>query len=258
MREQSVQIEHDGRTFDVAYSHVPRGGTTIVCLHDLHATKDMFEPLQPFFTRKKYSTVAIDCVGFGKSSKPEDFSYDLGEQAAILDKVIHAVKLNKFCIIGHGMGGMIGTMLLESWRSSILEFVNMEGGFTLDDCGDTLPVSQASFEEFSKALYPQLLAALETSPEPGAVNRRKWLRSTPDYVFHRTAASIVEWCRNGKVLSQFVDSSVSRVFVFGEKSVRTRDVLPSAVPSVKIPHAGHFLLAENFEATVRALDDFLL
>ncbi len=257
MGEETLHIEYKGMKLDISCAHVPRGGTTVVCLHGLQSHKQMFAPLEALFTRKKYSTLAIDCIGFGKSSKPADFSYDLEDQAAIVSMAIDAFKLQQFFIIGHSMGGMIGAMLLKSWRGTLLAFVNMEGNFVLQDCGTSLPVSQAGFEDFSQTMYPELLAALEASPEPGAADRRKWLRLTPDYAFYKTSKSIVDWSRSEKLLPMFVDSPVQKVFIYGEKNRTKKDVLPASVPAVEIPGAGHFMLADNPEYTARAIDDYL-
>jgi pimeloyl-ACP methyl ester carboxylesterase len=256
MNEQMVHIEYKGMELDVSCTHVRRGGTTVVCLHGLQTNREMFEPLRAFFTRKKYSMVGIDCIGFGKSSKPEDFSYDLADQAAIVDMVIHELKLQQFFIIGHSMGGMIGTMLLKSWPGC-LGLVNMEGNFVLEDCGTSLPVSESSFEEFSQKMYPELLVSLETSAEPSAALRRKCLRLTPDYAFYKTSKSIVEWSRSGKLLPEFLESPVPKVFVYGEKNRRKKDVLPVYVPTAEIKGAGHFMLSDNPEATARTVDDYL-
>ncbi len=256
--EQSLSVEYKGQTFDISYAEVKRGGTTVICLHGLQSNKEMFAPMQDLFERKKFSTIAIDFIGFGKSSKPLDFSYDVEDQAGIIDKVFEKLRLQKFCILGHSMGGMVGTMLLKSWRSSLLEFVNMEGNFVLEDCGASLPVSQMSFEEFSQKWYPEFLASLETSAEPGAKDRRKWLRSTPDYVFYKTSKSIVDWSRSEKLLPMFTESPVQKSFFYGEKNARKREVLPASIPTSKIPNAGHFMFADNPEETLRAIDDFLL
>jgi pimeloyl-ACP methyl ester carboxylesterase len=226
-------------------------------LHGLQSNKEMFSPLEELFTRRKFGTIAIDCVGFGKSSKPEDFSYDLADQAAIIDKVIDALKLQQFFIIGHSMGGMIGTMLLNSWRGTLVGFVNMEGNFVLEDCGTSLPVAEASFEDFTQKMYPELLSSLETSTEPSALSRRKWLRSTPDYVFYKTSQSIVDLSRSEKLLPLFLGSPVHKVFVYGEKNRRKKEMLPASVSTVEIPHAGHFMLADNPTDTARTIDDYL-
>lgn len=257
MNEQMIPIAYNGMKLDISCMHVRRGGTTAVCLHGLQSHKEMFSPLEELFTRKKYSSLAIDCVGFGKSSKPEDFSYKLEDQAAVINMVIDALKLQQFSLIGHSMGGMIGTMLLNSWRGNLLGFVNMEGNFVLQDCGASLPVSEAGFEEFSKTLYPELLASLETSQEPSATLRKKCLRLTPDYAFYKTSKSIVDWSRSEKLIPQFVDAQVQKVFVYGEKNRRKNDVLPATIPTVEIANAGHFMLVDNPKDTMQAIDDYL-
>lgn len=252
MREKTIHIEYKQWKLDVFCTYMPRGGTSLVCLHGLESNRNMFSALEELCVRRKFSTVYIDLIGFGKSSKPEDFPYDITDQAAVMDKVFEELGLQKFCLIGHGLGGMVGTLLLEPWRSSLLGFINMEGAFTLKDCEDIERFAEMSSEE-----YESYQASLETSPDPSAALRRQWLRTTPDYVFQKTAQSMVEWSRSEKLIPLFTASPVHKVFVYGERNAFKKDALPTNVPTAKIPDAGHYMLTDNLEATARVIDDYL-
>lgn len=240
MTEQTIRINYKNWELDVSYAHKLRGGTTIVCLHGIQANRRMFTPLEDFFERRKFSSLAIDFIGFGRSPKPEDFTYDLRDQAAIVDLIIHEMKLQKFSIVGHGMGGMVGTLLLDAWRSSLLGFVNMEG-----------------LEENSDHAYPELLTSLDTSTEPSAKLRRQWLRLTPEYAYAKTSASIAEWSRNGKLVQLFTESPVPKVFVHGERNPDAKRILLPHVPTSTIAGAGHFMLEDNLTDCTRVIDDYL-
>lgn len=83
----------------------------------------MFHKLvsRPLFNN--YSLLLIDFVGFGNSSKPETFSYDLMDQALICQEIITSLDLRNIQIIGHSMGGMVGTLLLEMIRAKWLTLI---------------------------------------------------------------------------------------------------------------------------------------
>ena len=257
MREQMASIEYRDWKLDIAYEYENRGKVCVVCLHGLQSNKAAFVDVVDRSLRKGLSTLSLDFVGFGKSSKPEDFSYKIEDQAAIVSMILRDFRLEQFFLVGHSIGGMVGTMLLKEFREKLLGFVNMEGNFVLVDCGASLPASEASFEEFSTKLYPQLKKSLETSQEPSARLRRQWLDSTADYAFYGASKSIVEWSRSEQLIPMYLESPARRLFVYGEQNRRKRDVLPPSEASAEIPNAGHFMLADNPEETANAIEKFL-
>lgn len=253
-----ITIGDANRSLDVAYEYQDQGSACVVCLHGLQSNKEAFADVVKRCAREKFSTLTLDFVGFGRSSRPESFSYKLEDQCRVVAEILNQLRLQKFFLIGHSMGGMVGTMLLEQFRKQLLGFINMEGNFVLADCGASLQASELSFEEFSSKYYPHLKLSLETSEDPSAPLRKKWLASTADYAFYRTSQSIAEWSRSEKLLPMYIDSTVRKLFVYGEQNRRKRDVLPTSEHAVEIPHAGHFMLADNPQATLEVIDRFLM
>lgn len=252
MREKTIHIDYKDWRLDVFCTYMPRGGTSLVCLHGLESNRNMFSALEELCVHRKFSTVYIDLIGFGKSSKPDDFPYTIEDQAAVMDLVFEKLGLQKFCLIGHGLGGMVGTLLLEPWRSSLLGFINMEGAFALKDCKDI-----ERFADMDSKGYENHQASLETSPDPSAALRRQWLRTTPDYVFQKTTKSMLDLSRSEKLIPLFAASPVHKVFVYGERNAFKKDALPANAPTAKIPNAGHYMLTDNLESTTRLIDDYL-
>lgn len=252
-----ITIDFQDESIDVACSHEKRGGPIVVCLHGLQSNKEAFAPLIEQCIAHDFSTLALDFVGFGRSARPMNFSYKLEAQAEVIAKALDTFRLQSFFLIGHSMGGMVGTMLLERYREQMLGFINMEGNFVFADCGASLPTSEASAEAFSQKLYPELKRSLETSKEPSAASRRRWLESTADYAFYGASKSIVEWSRSEKLIPMYVQSPVKKLFVYGEQNGRKKDVLPTSETAVAIPNAGHFMLADNPKSTIDVIEKFL-
>jgi len=149
--------------------------------------------------------LVIDFVGFGKSSKPKDFSYDIKDQAEICKQIINLLKIEKLHIIGHSMGGMIGTLLLNSLKDKVFSFVNLEGNLILKNCGTSLNVARHSFKEFREKQYDLIKSRIEESSEPSANYRIKWTRQIPDYVFYKASKSIVNWSKSRKLYTLFIE-----------------------------------------------------
>jgi pimeloyl-ACP methyl ester carboxylesterase len=254
--ERMIHVAHREKEWNVSCDVEHVGNRAAVFLHGFQSQKQAFLPCKELCKRNGLSFVAIDFVGFGDSDKPEDFSYDLADQADIVSNALNQLGFENFFLIGHSLGGMVGTMLLERYREHLLGFINMEGNFVLADCGASLPASQMTFEEFSREGYPELKTSLETSGEPSAQLRRVWLESTPDYVFYQMSRSIVSWSKSEKLLEPFIKSPVKKLFVYGEKNRQKKNVLPAFIATAEIPRAGHFMLSDNLEYALRVIEEF--
>ena len=100
---------HDVR---MAYMDVmPTGaanGQTIVLMHGLNFFPEAWAPTIEVFRKEGYRVVALDQIGFGRSSKP-DISYTLNDIARNSKAVLDKIGVSKAVILGHSMGGMTAT-----------------------------------------------------------------------------------------------------------------------------------------------------
>lgn len=258
MKEKFINIEYRGSTLQILSSlHDKSTDEWVVCFHGLQSCKDIFDPLlvRPFFQR--YSTLAIDFVGFGGSSKPEDFTYDLQDQANICELVIKKIGIKKMHIIGHSMGGMIGTLLLKPLSENILSFVNVEGNLIFDHCGLSLDVLQNSFDEFRSAGYERMKSTLRIADGHGSAMRRVWTDLIPDVAFYKTSSSIVAWATSEKLLSIFLESTQRKLYVYGEDCSSKISRFSDVVDCAEISHASHFMMFDNPEGYATCIEDFL-
>ncbi len=218
----------------------------LVCLHGLQSNKDMFQELvsKPCFNN--YSLLLIDFVGFGSSSKPENFSYDLMEQAIICKEIFVSLGLKNIHLIGHSMGGMVGTLLLEMTPEKIISLINMEGNFVLEDCGTSKDVEHLTFQEFHEKEYEKIKKKIKNSNESSTKHRLGWLKLIPNYAFYKSSLSIVNWSRNRKLLHIFLDSKHKKLYVYGDKNGFKVNSLQGEIQLAEIANAGHFMLIDNF------------
>ncbi len=257
MSDGMISIIYKEWQLNVSCFNERQGDVAVICLHGLQSNKNIFYPLTKLWTDRNISTIGIDFIGFGNSSKLKDFTYRLEDQAEIIGSVIDQLNFKKFILIGHSMGGMVGTMLLKDRQDQILGLINMEGNFVLKDCGASLSMTQTNFDEFSQKLYPEYLTSLGVLAEPSARIRMESLKQVPGYAFYKTSQSIVEWSRSEKLIQPFINSPVSKLFIYGEKNSWKKEALPSFIPSVEVSRAGHFMLAANPKETFHIIDDFV-
>ncbi len=257
MKKDFINIKYQNFELKVGIFIREKSDQWILCLHGIQSNSELFEKLINQSFLNKYSILCIDNIGFGISSKPDNFSYDIQDQGNIIQKIIEKMEIQKLHIIGHSLGGMIGTLLLNSMKEKVLSFINMEGNLTFADCGLSRTVAAYNCIEFQNIQYNKIKSDLESSKEKSAPDRRKWLEQIPANVFHKTSHSIVDWAKSEKLLQIFLAAPQRKLFIYGDKNLSKATILSPSIECVEIPKAGHFMLHDNFEATAKAIEIFL-
>lgn len=231
----------------------------IICLHGLQSNKRLFKWIleEEFF--QPYSILALDLIGFGKSTSPADFSYTLEDQAQVISELVQQQNISQFHLIGHSLGGMLGTLLLELIPNRIVSLISLEGNIRFHDCGASKEVAALDFNNFKSTFYPHLKEKLIESSEPSAEFRRLALEKIFDYVFYRSSKSIVEWSsRSDDKLYQIWEKSThSKLLIKADKgSFKTELPESSHSHMAIVKNSGHFMLIDQLEATVQLICEF--
>lgn len=79
----------------------------LVLLHGKNFSGYYWERLAGDFLKLGYRVIIPDQIGFGKSSKPEFYSYSFPQLAINTKALLDHLKIEKYHIIGHSMGGML-------------------------------------------------------------------------------------------------------------------------------------------------------
>ncbi len=92
------------------YCEIYGSGDPILFIHGLGAStytwRNMIEPFQT-----NYQVILIDLKGFGKSPKPHDNSYSIGDQVDLLYQFIQEKNLQKLTLVGNSYGGAVSLFL---------------------------------------------------------------------------------------------------------------------------------------------------
>jgi abhydrolase domain-containing protein 6 len=81
-------------------------GNTIIMLHGLGGSKDNWLQTAKYFT-PNYRVIIPDLPGYGESSKSLDINVNIMPQVERLNLFVKELKLTKFDLVGHSMGGNI-------------------------------------------------------------------------------------------------------------------------------------------------------
>jgi len=84
-----------------------REGPAIVLVHGLGGRSENWLPMLPYLTRAGYRVYMIDLPGFGRSDRPQNFSYSMRAQAFIVAQFMNALNLNEADLAGWSMGGWV-------------------------------------------------------------------------------------------------------------------------------------------------------
>lgn len=119
----------------ISYSDVG-SGETIVFLHGWGTSKDTYNGLISILS-KDYRCVSIDLPGFGNSEIIEKIT--LPKISGVIDKVIKNLKIKKFNLVGHSLGGAVALVYASRHQENLNRLVLISPFVT--------------FRQFSKSLF---------------------------------------------------------------------------------------------------------
>jgi len=85
------------------------GSSPILCMHGWLDNAGSFDPLLPLIMKPDMTVLTIDFPGHGLSSHVAPVHYDLHVESMLAIKsVMHHYGWNKFTILGHSLGAIVG------------------------------------------------------------------------------------------------------------------------------------------------------
>lgn len=136
-----MPLTRDGEAQRLAYMDVAPTGTAngraVLLLHGRNFPSSYWQPVIQSLTKAGYRVVAVDQLGFGKSSKPVGpYTFDAmaSETAALLDRL----GLGRVDVVAHSMGGMLAVRLARNFPDRV-EHLVLEAPIGLEDYRFTVP-----------------------------------------------------------------------------------------------------------------------
>lgn len=108
------------------HTKVAGAGRAVVLLHGWPQTSHAWRKLVPLLS-PHCMVIAPDLRGFGHSSKPAA-GYDKKTVAGDIAALLHALQIEKACIVGHDMGGQVGYAFAALYPQLTERFVFIESG----------------------------------------------------------------------------------------------------------------------------------
>jgi pimeloyl-ACP methyl ester carboxylesterase len=183
----------EGEDLRLAYMDVPPEGAstghTVVLLHGRNFPSSYWEPTIKALAAAGYRVVAPDQIGFGKSSKP-GFAYSFDAMARATIALLDSLKIARFDLVGHSMGGMLAVRIARAYGQRIDHLV-LYSPIGLEDYRLYVPpVTDEELAERERALtadayLKQLMTNYAISLPPAAiepfVELREEIRESGEY-----------------------------------------------------------------------------
>lgn len=235
---------------------------TLLYVHGLGESALCFERLMADPRLASWHHLAPDLTGYGKSlwsSEP----LALAEHAARLVELLDGAAAGPVVVVGHSMGGVVGTLLAEHAPHHVRAFVNVEGNISLPDCVYSGQAAKHSLAAWLDHGYGELLDGLYRDQREAAVLRPYCasIQMCDPRAFHRNSRELVELSTAETLPVRMAALECPRIYVFGAPrgtGDHSRSLLSEAgVEMVGIPHAGHWPFLDQQAGFVDELHLFL-
>ena len=205
-----------GKEIEIAYtisSKITERTPSIVFLHGFGSSKNFFRFAFNNPSLGSYNLIALDLIGFGDSSTPDGFSYEMSNQASFIYQVLIQIGIKDFHLVAHSMGGLVGMEMISQSPSQVKSFVNLEGNLTIEDCfitGKILEYSLADFRKKGRAEIEKSLVGFPTYLET-------FQKASYEALYH-SAFHTVDISKNPNLINDFIELPIKKCYVYGERN----------------------------------------
>ncbi len=231
---------------------VPDSNEVLLFFHGLACSWDSFIHIldKDYFPGK--SLLFVDHIGFGESSKQENFSYTIQDQAKAIEELLSKLPDWNIHIVAHSMGTAIALNLKSKVYRKVKSFTNIEGNLIAEDCSlMSQGITEKSFEEYKNGMYKMNLFAFNK-------HQQLHFRQTTAYAVYHSAISLVKESESGELLEKFRNLNCKKAYFYGDEN-KDMPVLKKLEFTEKhmISESGHAMTTENPEEFYEKLAKFI-
>jgi len=256
MKEATTAV--DGGRMYYRHSDIDVSRPTIVFVHGLGESglcflEALHEPLLEGF-----NIVVPDLLGFGKSSAALDGDYAFSQQITHICRLLDGVGVHRVDLVGHSMGGDIGTLFCQQYRDRINRFVNIEGDLTPDDRFITNAAIQAErdgrFQDWLREDFPSQQVLSWCQARPSCIRYLASLRMCQTRAFLASVREIYGLNEGlpdsnvGLIGKTYLNLDVPRVYCWGMDSLSKGSqafLAESTLSHKAFPDAGHWVMLDQ-------------
>ena len=227
-RWEALTVSRNG--FEHRLPFVFRKGTTgpaLLFIHGLGGAKENFYAAFQSPALADCDLLTFDFPGTGLAEFDADSCADVSTLAEITHLVWNALLPGPAFIVAASMGGLVALLLIRRFgHANVQGLISIEGNLAPEDCMFSRRTASQTFPEFSGQLFPQIQSELRTSRYPGDhMIAHNLALNTDARAYYQYSFETVRESDSGRLLDEFVDLPLPRMFVYGEAN-RTLPYLP--------------------------------
>ncbi|HVU57065.1 MAG TPA: alpha/beta hydrolase [Puia sp.] len=288
-----ITLHIQQQTLKMAYMDVPPvspNGHTVLLLHGKNFCGAYWGQTAAALAAKGFRVVIPDQIGFGKSSKPTTLQYSFQLLASNTRALLDSLQIEKVCVLGHSMGGMVATRFTLMYPAIVEKFI-LEDPIGLEDW--KLKVPYLTIDGWYKKELQQNYASLKKYEMENyfhgawSPSYDKWLNISAGWTlspeYDRIAwnsALTYDMIFTQPVCYEFGNIKTPTLLIIGQldRTALGKDMVPDSVKKtmgnypalgkethekirssrlVELPGIGHVPHVEAFELFIRPLLDFL-
>ncbi|MBL0032803.1 MAG: alpha/beta hydrolase [Bacteroidetes bacterium] len=289
-----LALKAQQNTYRMAYMLVKPtkpNGKTVVLLHGKNFNGAYWKTTAELLSENGFTVVIPDQIGFGKSSKPENFQYSFQQLSLNTKILLDSLKIQSAIVLGHSMGGMLATRFTLMYPEFVSQLVLVDP-IGLEDY--KLKVPYQSIDELYKKEIKQNFESLKKYQQENYYHGEwkpeydQWLNfmveqtMQNDYpVIAKNNALTTDMIMIQPVVYELQNIKASTLLIVGsldktalgkdqvsqevqktmgnytELAEKTQRIIPDCELEI-IEGAGHLPHIESFDKFSKALLDFLL
>lgn len=131
-------------------------GKTIMLLHGKNFNGAYWEKTAKDLSEKGFRVIIPDQIGFGKSSKPQNYQFSFSQLADNTKAILDRLQIDKTIVLGHSMGGMVATRFTLQYPEKVQKLI-LENPIGLEDYK-----TFATYQTIDQAYQSELKNTAET------------------------------------------------------------------------------------------------
>ena len=237
-------------------------GRAIVYIHGLGESGLCFDELASQPELAGFRHVIVDLPGYGRSPWPA-VAPSLVELAEVVASGLAQWRGDERApiVVGHSMGGVIGTILCERHPDAVGALVNIEGNVTRGDCTASAVAARQSLDDFVAGGFDTLRDTTYAEGVRDVAKRGYYaaMRFADPRSFHRHARELVAVSDDESMAARLaaIAARVPLVYVAGVPggaAARTLAVLAErAIATVRVEPAGHWPFIDRPDVVANAI-----
>lgn len=229
-------------------------GDALIFLHGFLEDKSMWEPLVSKF-KANYRCICIDLLGHGSSGNL-GYVHSMEEQAKMIKTVLNSLKLRRYIIIGHSMGGYVALELLKN-NSKNIRGLCLQNSTTYPDTQEKISNRNRAIEAVKKnpSLFIQLSIPMLFSEKNRTVFQKE-IKEVTQKALKTSTQGIIAALEGMKIRKNHVDllqeNSIPKLMIIGKQDPALNydsliEQTKNTPVAVQIFEDGHMSHIENFK-----------